>query len=143
MHNLTSLPPGRIKWAVPICIFIAALHVLFVLSYWPGILGPDSIAVLQEAEGRNHHGSGKSAFWVYFIQALYTPWQRIEIPTIALAIVSTFVFCRICTYLIDKKHYKSLIFCLLFICCAPQIIAMNIALYPDGVFATAFAGMLF
>lgn len=115
----------------------------FLACLWPGLLGEDSLAALTFIDGTNTFPPGKPAFWVYFLDFLYGTSKRVEAPIIVLAALSTLILSRVQIFLWHKKHYKSFFFCLIFIALAPHIIELNIALFGDGIFAIATAGLFF
>jgi hypothetical protein len=114
-----------------------------LLTFWPGFLGEDSLAVLLEIESHGGVQSQKPTLWFYFVKALYASSHRTELPIIVLAIITVIVFSRVLAWCCQQQLWKSFTFSLLFICVAPQVIFFTLNLYADGIFSVACTGLLF
>lgn len=110
---------------------------------WPGVLAEDSLAVIRFLDGLTPFGTGKTAFWMRFMELTYGTTKRVEVPILLLASLCLLVLCRIQIYLLNKRSYKAFFFCLFFITLAPQLIVLNITLIGDGIFAVATIGLFF
>jgi hypothetical protein len=114
-----------------------------LLTFWPGFLGEDSLAVILEIESHGNFQSGKPTLWFYFVKALYTNSHRTELPIIVMAIITVITFSRVLSWCWQKKLWKIFGFSLLFICIAPQVIFFTLDLYADGIFSVACSGLVF
>lgn len=111
-------------------------------AFWPGVLGQDSLAILLQMENP-HFQSNKPVVWALFVQALYGPARRVE-PVIGLQLlVGALAFSRILAWCWREKLRKSCAFILLFVCLSPAVLYYESALYSDGPFAVAAAGLVF
>ncbi len=131
---------------VAFLVLIAGLATVMgvcLLTFWPGFLGEDSLAVILEIESHGEVQSGKPTLWFYFVKALYATSHRTELPIIVLAIIIVVVFSRVLSWCWQQQLWKSFAFSLLFICIAPQVIFFTLNLYADGIFSVACTGLLF
>ncbi len=122
---------------------IAASYGAWLLVFWPGILGEDSLAVLYEIESNGSFQSGKPTLWYYFVKLLYSPGRLVEIPIAVQMSIAALVFSRILTWCWLHGFKKIFLFGLIFICLAPNMIYFVGMLYSDGVFASCTVGLLF
>lgn len=116
---------------------------VWFLSYWPGALGEDSLAILLEAETEGVFQSGKPVFWYYFVKWLYMPWGLVEMPIGVQLLVTALVFARILGWCWQQGLKSRFWFLLVFIAIAPHTILFSASLYADGIFAVATVGLLF
>ncbi|WP_212644682.1 hypothetical protein [Delftia sp. PE138] len=115
----------------------------WLMTFWPGILGEDSLGILLEVLDPEKQNSGKPAFWYYFVRVFYEGHQRAEVPIGAMLLMSAAILARILAWCWDQKIYKTTIFLLFFVCLTPHLIFFAGSLYPDGIYSIAIAGLLF
>jgi hypothetical protein len=142
-------PPYRASRSIElrsVAIFFAVLVLIYgawLMVFWPGILGPDSQAILLEIKNPNLFGSNKTAFWYNYVRLLYGRHYLVELPIGLIMILSTFMMARILGWCWSQHLYRTAVFLLVFICLAPHLIWFMGLLYSDGIFAVATAGLLF
>ena len=124
-------------------VVLIAFYALWLLAFWPGHLGEDSLAVLLEIQTEGKHPSGKPAFWFYFVKLLSTPAGLIQIPIAFQLAFTALVFSRILSWSYSQGFKKTFWFSLFFIALAPHMVAFAATLYPDATFAVASTGLLF
>lgn len=121
---------------------LALAYGLWLVNFWPGVLGQDSLAVLlQIEEGKIQ--SQKPVFWYLFVKWLYEPHRQIELSVSVQLLVSSLVFARILSWCWHEGMRKTFFFLLFFICLAPPLLYYQSALYSDGLFCAAVAGLTF
>ncbi|QIL81735.1 acyltransferase [Diaphorobacter sp. HDW4A] len=123
-------------------ITLLLIYGAWLILFWPGVLGSDSFSILLESETNRIHQSGKPAFWFMFVHLFYAPWQRVEIPIVVQLLICTFLLARMLTRLAQDQFRKSFLFCFVFIAAAPSLVFYNLAMYSDGIYATALAALL-
>lgn len=123
--------------------FLSTIYILWLLAFWPGVLGQDSLAIMLEVETDRVAQAGKPAFWYLYNLLLYGPWRLVEVPILIQICVSTIVSARILSWMLGEHLYKSFWYCLFFVALAPSVLYYSIALYSDGIYAMAMMGMLF
>ena len=121
---------------------LALVYASWLLTFWPGILGQDSLALLNQIEGSVFQ-SGKPVMWHLFVQLLYEPHRRIELPIGVQLLLCALIHSRILAWLWCERMTKTFVFVLLFIALAPQVVYYQTALYADGLFSAAVAGLTF
>lgn len=119
------------------------IYGFWLIVFWPGILGEDSLAIMLEAKDPLHHTSGKPVFWYYFVSALYRNLQLVEVPMFTILTICTGILARIIAWCWDQNLKKTAAFLFFFICVAPHLIFFVNSLYPDGFYAVAATGLLF
>lgn len=122
---------------------LALVYGGWLLIFWPGILGEDSIAILKHVMAPEIHHSGKPAFWFYFIQLLYEKMQLVEIPILFMLFISTLIQARILSWCWNQGLHKTAGFLLVFVSLAPHLVFFSSSLYPDGIYSIAVIGLLF
>ena len=123
-------------------LLLVLAYCVWLLAFWPGVLGQDSLAViLQIEEGKIQ--SGKPIFWYLFVKWLYEPHRLIEVSVAVQLLLSAFIFARILAWCWNQGMRKTFAFILLFICLAPPVLYYQSALYSDGLFSAAVAGLTF
>ncbi|AEF87699.1 hypothetical protein DelCs14_0661 [Delftia sp. Cs1-4] len=122
---------------------LALAYGSWLLIFWPGILGEDSLAIIQHVMEPETHHSGKPAFWFYFVGFLYKNLQLAEIPILLIIFISILIQARILSWCWFQGMHKTAIFLLSFICLAPHFIFFSSSLYPDGIYSIATVGLLF
>ncbi|MGX5662603.1 hypothetical protein [Diaphorobacter nitroreducens] len=130
----------------PLAVFFLLLALIYgswLLVFWPGVLGEDSLGILLEVMNPETRRSGKPVFWYYFVRIFYLPHQLAEVPIAAMLLISAFILSRILAWCWAQRFYKTALFLLLFICLTPHLIFFAGMLYPDGIFSIAVAGLLF
>jgi hypothetical protein len=115
----------------------------WLLTFWPGVLGEDSIAVLLELQSDGTLPSGKPAFWHYFVKVAFQPTGLVEVPVGFQLLLAALVFSRILGWCWVHGLKKTALFLAVFICLAPHMIFFIGSLYADGIYAVAGAGLLF
>lgn len=131
---------------LPFALLLAGLltwYYLWLLAFWPGVLGNDSIAILMEVDGTSAFPSGKTVFWYFFIRLLYGATGRVEVPIAVALCLSALVFARILGWCWAQGLRKTCLFGLVFIAAAPHLVFFLATLYPDGLFAVGSVGLLF
>jgi hypothetical protein len=128
-------------WAIYSVLITA--YGLWFFAFCPGVLGEDSLAILLEIQSHGTFSSGKPSAWYYFVNALFTPFQLVEIPIAFQLLASATVFARILAWIWQQGLRKTLAFLLIFVCLAPQTPYFIGALYPDGFYAAAVVGLTF
>ncbi|WP_182120435.1 hypothetical protein [Acidovorax sp. FHTAMBA] len=126
--------------------FFSALTLVYgvwLLVFWPGVLGQDSLAVLLEIEAPDKFHSGKTDLWYEFVRILYAHTGHVEVPIAVLMMATVAVFSRILTWQWCSGFYRTTLALMVFICAAPHMIYFAGTLYPDGIFAVAITGLLF
>ncbi|WP_198969161.1 hypothetical protein [Xylophilus sp. ASV27] len=129
--------------------FLVALAALclayggWLLAFWPGVLGPDSYAILLELQTQGGFQSGKPSFWYYFVHLFYGSTRRVEAPIAFQLLFAALVFARMLSWCWRQGFWKITLFCAVFICFAPHIMFFTGTLYPDALFSIAAAGLLF
>ena len=137
-----SRPRAAITFGL-IFTVIAVVYGVWLLVFWPGFLGEDSLAVLLEIESEGTFHSGKPVFWYYFVKILSGPSELVEIPIAMQMLISAAVFSRILSWCLLQKMTKIFIFGLFFICLSPHMIYFAGLLYADGVYSVCVVGFLF
>lgn len=122
---------------------LIAAYALWLVTFWPGVLGEDSLAILREVQTHGVFRSGKPVFWYFFVKIFFEPTGLVEVPIAVQLILSALIFSRILAWCWTHGLRKSFIFLLVFVCLAPHMVFFIGALYPDGVFAVAVSGLLF
>lgn len=133
---------SRLKHLVLFFALVAA-YCLWLVAFWPGILGQDSLASILEVETRRDFQSGKPAFWYLYTCLLYGPWRLVEVPIVFQLLFCAFISTRVLGWMLKNAHWKSFIYCLFFVALAPSVVYYSSSLYSDGIYAVALAGMLF
>ncbi len=122
---------------------LAAIYGLWLLAFWPGILGEDSVAILLEVEKDGSFRSGKTVFWYYAIRLLYGSTRLVEVPVLTFMLLCALILARMLAWCWSAGLRKTCLFCMAWIALAPHMIAFAGTLYPDGIFAVAACGLLF
>ena len=142
MSNTRFCLPERINfYALYLALF--AVYFSYLLIFWPGILGEDSLAILLEVESNREFQSGKPIFWYLFVNSFYKPFNLVEIPVIVQILVATAILARILTYVYNENGKKLFFILLVFVALAPHLVFYTTSLYSDGIYACALAGLLF
>lgn len=128
---------------ISLLTLLSTLYTLWLLAFWPGVLGQDSLAIILEVETNRTAQAGKPAFWHLYNLWLYEPWRLVEIPIIVQMCVSVVVCARILSWMLGQRLYKSFWYCLFFVALAPSALYYSIALYSDGIYAMVMIGVLF
>ncbi len=141
--------PGRSRSWRPFTLILALLLAVYgtwLLTYWPGILGMDSFAILRQVEQPDVFTSSKPAFWYWFVAAFYRSTRLVEVPVAMQLLFSATVFARILSWQwTTAVRGMRWVFAasLLLICCAPNVVFYINSLNPDGIFSVAATGLLF
>lgn len=138
--------PPRRRTLVPFLCVLALLlttYTVWWITFWPGVLGEDSLAILLEVQTQGKFQSGKPAFWYFFVKTFFAPDGRVEAPIGFQFLISAIIFSRILSWCWTHGLRKIFTFLLLFICLAPHMIFFIGSLYADGIFSVAVAGLLF
>ena len=135
--------PGEIR---PFAVFFVLLLLIYgawLMVFWPGVLGEDSLAILLHVENPGTFNSWKPTLWYRYVQLLYAPFRLTELPIAGLMLLSAFIMARILGWCWSRRMVRTTLFLLVFICLAPHVIYFLGILYPDGIFSVAVAGLLF
>ena len=122
---------------------LTSAYGVWLLTFWPGVLGEDSVAILLEVQNPEAFRSGKTVVWYYFVKLLYGTTGHVEAPIAAALALCAVMFARMLVWYWGQGLYKTLWFALLAIAMAPHMIYFMGTLYPDGLFAVATAALLF
>lgn len=122
---------------------LSACYIAWLIAFWPGVLGQDSLAIILEVESNRKFQAGKPAFWYLYNLLLYGPRQLVEIPILIQMSVNVIVGARILSWMLGERLYKSFWYCFFFVTLAPSVLYYSIALYSDGIYAISMMGMLF
>lgn len=124
-------------------LLICAVYGLWLLTFWPGVLGEDSLAVMLEIESNGAFQSGKPILWYYFVKLLSGSAGLVEVPIATQMLIASLVFSRILAWCWLQRMTKVFIFGLVFICLAPHMIFFIGVLYSDAIFTVGVTGLLF
>lgn len=122
---------------------VAGIYAFWLLVFWPGILGDDSIAIIKEALDPDHFSSGKTDFWYYFVRLFYLGRERAEAPVGVMLALGALMQARILGWCWSWGLRKTALFLLVFVALTPHFIFFLGTLIPDGIYAVAVAGLLF
>lgn len=144
-ENYAKLPPcsGALVPFLGVLSILVLVYAIWLITFWPGVLGEDSLAILLEVQTRGDFQSGKPAFWYFFVKTFFMPGALIEGPIGFQLLLSAIIFSRILSWCWAYGLKKIFVFLLIFICLAPHMIFFMGSLYPDGIFSVAVAGLLF
>lgn len=131
------------KLYLTILTLLGVVYYLWLLTFWPGVLGQDSLAVLLEVNTHGSFQSGKPSFWYFFVKIFYEPLKLVEVPIMVQMGFTVLIFSRILAWCWQKDFKKVFFFSLLFICLAPHMIYFSGMLYADGIYSVATVGLLF
>ena len=135
---LQTVQPFLLVW-----LLIVVVYGLWLLTFWPGVLGEDSLAVILEIESNGAFQSGKPILWYYFVKLLSGSAGLVEIPIAVQMLISSVVFSRILAWCWLQRMTKVFAFSLVFICLAPHMIFFIGVLYSDAIFTIGSIGLLF
>lgn len=139
-------PPPHRRAIVPFLCVLALLlttYTVWLITFWPGVLGEDSLAILLEVQTRGEFQSGKPAFWYFFVKTFFAPRGLVEAPIGFQLFMSAIIFSRILSWCWTHSLRKIFAFLLIFVCLAPHMIFFMGSLYSDGIFSIAATGLLF
>ena len=122
---------------------LLSVYALWLLAFWPGVLGHDSFAVLRQVEQPDAYTSGKPVFWYGFVAAFYGGTRLVEVPIGVQFAFAAVVFARLLGWQWRMRLRVVFIVSLLLVCVAPHIVFYLGSLYPDGIFSVATVGLLF
>ena len=122
---------------------LLAVYAIWLLTFWPGVLGHDSFAILRQVEQPEAYTSGKPAFWYFFVAAFYRAAKLIELPVGAQFALAAVVFARLLSWQWRTPMRAVFWISLLLVCMAPHVVFYLGSLYPDGIFSVAATGLLF
>lgn len=140
-----AAPLERFAWR-PFGVLLALLALVYgtwLVAFWPGVLGEDSLAILLEVQDPAVHHSGKPDFWYGFVRLLYAGTRRVEVPIAVLLLLTALVFARLLAWQWQHGLRKTAVALLLLVCAAPHMVFFAGSLYPDGYYAVAVTGLLF
>ena len=144
-HASTGAATATMKISRPFLVTFLILvlaYGVWMANFWPGVLGQDSLAVLlQIEEGKIQ--SQKPVFWYLFVKWLYEPHRLVEVSVGVQLLLCALIFARILAWCWTEGMRKSFFFILVFICLAPPVLYYESALYSDGLFSAAVAGLTF
>lgn len=123
-------------------LFLVVAYGVWLMNFWPGVLGQDSLAVLlQIEEGKIQ--SQKPVFWYLFVKWLYEPHRLIEVSVGLQLLLCALILSRILAWCWQQGMRKAFSFLLLFICLGAPVLYYQSALYSDGLFCAAVTGLTF
>ena len=129
----------------PFLIVFAVLALFYgawLMTFWPGIMGEDSLAILLQIEGRPLDVM-KPVIWYLFVKLLYEPHRHIEVAIILQLLLGALIFARMLAWTWREHLTRTFFFVLFFVALAPPVLYYQSALYADGVFSLAVAGLVF
>jgi hypothetical protein len=129
-------------WGIFFAILIG-IYGSWLISFWPGSLGEDSLAVIIEIQNPELLHAGKPPFWHYFIKGILQAFNRIECITALLLTVSALIFSRILSWCWANNIKKACVFLLVFFCITPHTVFNIGNIYADGIYAIAATGLIF
>ena len=124
-------------------VLLGTVYATWLLAFWPGILGEDSLAILLEVESQGRFESGKPNFWYFFVKLFYEPLRLVEAPIMVQMGLCALIFSRILAWCWHQGLRKTFAFLLLFVAVAPHMIYFMGLLNADGLFSVATTGLLF
>ncbi|MEO5671216.1 MAG: hypothetical protein ABIR26_11040, partial [Ramlibacter sp.] len=133
------------KAAKPFLIVFSVLALVYgawLMTFWPGIMGEDSLAILLQIEGRPMKLM-KPLVWYLFVKFLYEPHRHMEVAIILQLLLGALVFSRMLAWTWRAHLIKTFFFVLFFVALALPVLYYQSALYPDGVFSLAVTGLVF
>lgn len=122
---------------------LLVVYGIWLLTCWPGVLGEDSLAIMLQVEDRVPFESGKPVFWYLLVKALYGATLRVEWLTSVQLLIAAVVFARILSWCWLEGLRKTFWLILISVALAPHVMFFQSAVYSDGLFAVATAGVLF
>lgn len=140
---LTETSVGRPDPFIYVLALLVVAYGIWLLTFWPGVLGEDSLAILREVQTHRTFTSGKPVFWYFFVKTFFEPTGLVEVPIGVQLFLSAVVFARILGWCWAHGLRKTFAFLLVFVCLAPHMIFYIGSLYPDAIFAVAASGLLF
>lgn len=147
MRSAASVMPKTAQHPVApflvLWFMLTTVYTVWLMTFWPGVLGEDSVAILLEVQNADAFRSGKTVVWYYFVKSLYGSTGRVEVPVGAALALCAAMLARILAWCWAQRLRKMLWFGLLTIALAPHMIYFMGTLYPDGLFAVASAALLF
>ena len=147
MRSAASVMPKTAQHPVApflvLWVMLTTVYTVWLMTFWPGVLGEDSVAILLEVQNADAFRSGKTVVWYYFVKSLYGSTGRVEVPVGAALALCAAMLARILAWCWAQRLRKMLWFGLLTIALAPHMIYFMGTLYPDGLFAVASAALLF
>jgi len=135
--------PSEIRSFAVCFALLLLIYGVWLMAFWPGIIGQDGLAILLQIDSPKTFNSGKSLFWYNYVWLFYHNYRLIELPIGFSLILSAFIMARITSWCWSQRMFRTAIFLMIFICLAPQQLYFLISLYPDGIFSVAVAGLLF
>ena len=131
-----------IRAAALIFLGLSALWLLWWLAFWPGVVGPDGLAVLWQIEGRPLH-SRKPLMWYLAVKGFYQPGRHIEGIVGLQMLLGALIYARILWWCWLQHMRKT--FWVIGVCIAlsPAVLLYQSALYSDGLFAAGVTGLTF
>lgn len=141
----TTTLPNRFsrRFFSSLLVGLLTYYALWLLCFWPGVLGLDSLGILKEVEDPVVNQSGKTVFWYFFVRMFYSMAQRVEYPIAVQLVLGALVFARILAWQWSQELRKIFFVSLLLVAMAPHMVFFLGTLYPDGVFSVAATGLMF
>jgi hypothetical protein len=136
-------PKSLAKTWLLLFVVLGALYATWLLAFWPGVLGEDSLAIMLEVESQGGFESRKPNFWHFFVKAFYEPQRLVERPIMVQMAICALILSRILAWCWCQGFRKIFFFLLVFICIAPHMIYFMGLLNADGLFAVGTTGFLF
>lgn len=142
MRPSSRLPPLA---AFHLLVFAVLLGVYacWLVAFWPGFFGQDSLALALQVESEGARSSGKSLAWYLFGRLTYGPGRLVEWPVACQLVFAAAVFTRILGWCWARGMRKTFAFVGIFIALSPATLYYQSLLYPDGPFSVAAAGLCF
>lgn len=132
---------SRVRLGVALVLLLN--YGIWLLAFWPGILGEDSLSVMLEVDGHQGHLSGKPLAWVLFIRGLYGGTGHTEVAVAVQVLLMALMMSRILAWVWAQGLHKSAVALAVLVCLAPHMSFFATTLYPDALFAVATVAFLF
>jgi len=100
---------------------IGSVYAFWLLTFWPGILGEDSVAILLKAQPGSSFQSGKTTAWYFFVRAFAGPTGLVEFPIAVQLLLCAVFFARILAWC-WQQDMKGIFFFSLFLCALHRIL---------------------
>ncbi len=139
----TSSAAGGSRVFLVVLTGLLAVYATWLCTFWPGVLGHDSFAVLRQVEQPDAFTSGKPAFWYGLVALFYRTTRLVEVPIGMQFLFAAVVFARVLGWQWCMGLRAVFWLSLAWICLAPHMVFYLGLLYPDGIFSVAAAGLLF
>lgn len=126
-----------------ILTLLICVYGIWLFTFWPGVLGEDSVAILREVHNPEQFRSGKTVVWYFFVKLLYGTSGRVEISIATSMLLCAIFLSRMLAWYWAQGMHRAFALGVLFVALAPHMIYFIGTLYPDGLFAISSVALLF